>query len=65
MIGLVEFLKWYSIILVSMVEIAFIYNLIKAVMEKEKKDIIVGVLAILFYLPLLFLCVWAMGHGYY
>lgn len=59
----VEILKWYSIVFMSIVELIFIYNTFSASAKGEKYwQFVAGAFL---YAPVLWLAVWALGHGWY
>jgi hypothetical protein len=63
MVLFVEILKWYSVIFVCIIEFILLYNVLAAATKKE--TIWQTILGIFLYLPLLFLTIWALGHGFY
>ena len=59
----VEILKWYSVILLSIMEFVFIYNIIRALVTKE--DRAQYIISFFLYAPVFMLAIWALGHGWY
>lgn len=59
--GFIEFIKYYSMVLVCLMEIVLIYNFL--VLLVNKKSSWLSFISIIIYAPLLFLCVWVLIQG--
>jgi hypothetical protein len=58
--GFIGFIKWYSLVLMSLVEILLIAN---AVVVKEQNKLWQYIAGVLIYTPILLLAIWALFYS--